>query len=165
MFCRCLSALLWAVVVVGDLSHAPEKAEPWLEVRSPHFIVITNGDEKQARRVAHQFELIRGVFKLIYPQARVDPGEPLIILVAKDEKTLKTVLPAYWEKKGQVRRDGFFVRGPEKNYVALRLDAEGEDPYHVVYHEYVHLLASLNHRGLPVWLSEGLAEFFASAKI
>jgi tetratricopeptide (TPR) repeat protein len=60
---------------------------------------------------------------------------------------------------------GIFVHGQEKNYVALRLDARGENPYHVVYHEYVHLLTSLNLRWLPVWLDEGMAEFFATAEI
>jgi len=144
---------------------AADKPQTWLQLRSPHFILVTNGNEKQARRVAQQFELIRGVFKKLYPRARVDPGEPVIILAAKDENTLKALLPASWEKKGQAHPAGIFVHGQEKNYVALRLDAQGDNPYHVVYHEYVHLLTSLNFRWLPVWLDEGMAEFFATAEI
>jgi len=152
-------------LIAGRVLRAAENPQRWLELRSPHFIVITNGNEKQTRRVAQQFELIRGVFKLVYPKARLDPGEPVIILAGKDEKTLRALLPRYWEKKGQARPGGVFVHGQEKNYVALRLDAPEANPYHVIYHEYVHLLTSLNFRWLPVWVSEGLAEFFASAEI
>jgi tetratricopeptide (TPR) repeat protein len=161
---RFIPLSLLFLVAVGVL-RAAGNPEKWLEVRSPHFIVIANGNEKQARRVAQQFELIRGVFKLVYPNARLDPGEPVIILAGKDEKTLRALLPGYWEKKGQARPGGVFVHGQEKNYVALRLDAPEANPYHVIYHEYVHLLASLNFRWLPVWVSEGLAEFFASVEI
>jgi tetratricopeptide (TPR) repeat protein len=160
------SVSLIALTFVTSLAaFATKKPQTWLELRSPHFILITNGDEKQARHVAQQFELIRGIFKKVYPRARVDPGEPVIILAAKDESSLKVLLPAFWEKKGQAHPDGIFVHGQEKNYVALRLDAQGDNPYHVVYHEYVHLLTNLNLRWLPVWLSEGMAEFFASAEI
>ena len=42
---------------------AAEKTETWLEVRTPHFTVVTNGSEKQARRVANQFEQIRAAFQ------------------------------------------------------------------------------------------------------
>jgi tetratricopeptide (TPR) repeat protein len=157
----CLALFL----LTGLTALAAPRSQTWLEVRSPHFILITNGNEKQARRVAQQFELIRGVFKTLYPRARVDSGEPVIILAAKDENTLKALLPAFWENEGQAHPAGVFVHGQEKNYVALRLDAQGENPYHVVYHEYVHLLTSLNLRWLPVWLDEGMAEFFATAQI
>ena len=153
------------LLLTGLPSLAATKPQTWLALRSPHFTLITNGNEKQARRVAQQFELIRGVFKMVYPKSRVDPGEPVIILAVNDERALKALLPGYWEKKGQAHPDGIFVRGQEKNYVALRLDAESDNLYHVVYHEYVHLLTSLNFRWLPVWLDEGMAEFFATAEI
>jgi tetratricopeptide (TPR) repeat protein len=57
-----------------------------------------------------------------------------------------------------------FLRGPEKNYVLLRLDAEGEHPYATVYHEYTHLLLS-KAEWMPLWLNEGLAEFYQNTDI
>jgi hypothetical protein len=59
---------------------------------------------------------------------------------------------------------GLFLRGPEKNYVLLRLDAEGEHPYAVVYHEYTHLLLS-KADWMPLWMNEGLAEFYQNTDI
>ncbi|HEV8384181.1 MAG TPA: DUF1570 domain-containing protein, partial [Candidatus Acidoferrales bacterium] len=155
-----------ALLLFGGLvSPAAEKDERWLEVRSPHFAVISNADEKLARRAAAQFEQFRDVFRAAMPGLRVDSGTPLVILAVKDEKSLKAVLPELWLRKGGIRPAGFFLRGLGKDYVALRLDAVGENPFHVIYHEYTHDLMNLNYGIVPQWLSEGLAEFFAHALI
>lgn len=144
---------------------AADKTDTWVEVRSPHFTVVSNGGEKLARRVVEQFEQIRAAFQTTLNKIRVDPGQRIIILAAKNENTLKALLPEFWEAKGRRHPAGMFVPGEEKNYVALRLDAEGDNPYQILYHEYVHLLLRLNFRSLPVWLNEGYAEFFGNTRI
>jgi tetratricopeptide (TPR) repeat protein len=60
---------------------------------------------------------------------------------------------------------GIFQAGPEKNFVVLRIDLPGDQGYHVIYHEYVHMLVRINLGRLPLWLSEGMAEFFGQATI
>jgi TonB family protein len=47
----------------------------------------------------------------------------------------------------------------------MRLDAPGEHPYAVVYHEYTHLLNRNATAWLPLWLNEGLAEFYQTTEI
>lgn len=165
MFARLILLLLASFSVYPALLLAAERPRQWLEARTPHFRVITNGSETQARRVARQFELVRAVYKTLNSKARVDPGAPVVILAAKNESTMRTLLPAFWEKKGQVHPAGIFAGDNTKHYVALRLDVRWESSYHVVYHEYIHLLMNLNLRWLPVWLDEGLAEFFANADL
>src|SRR5271163_1662856 len=161
---------LLAIVVVCALAgwrggNADDTKEVWVEVRSPHFVVASNAGERQARHVAEQFEEIRGVFQSGFSKLRVDPGKPIVILAAKNENTLKVLLPAYWEQKGSVHPAGIYVPGEEKHYVALRLDTESENPYHILYHEYTHALLHLNFTGLPAWLDEGLAEFYGNTVI
>jgi tetratricopeptide (TPR) repeat protein len=148
------------------LSAAPAAAaETWVAARSPHFAVVTNGGERQARRVAHQFEQIRALFQAGF-KVRLDPGRPFVILAVKDEASMRELAPWYWERRGGVRPAGLFARGSDKHYVLMRLDLDDtEQPYHVLYHEYVHLVTSLNYCRLPLWLSEGLAEFYATAEI
>ena len=153
------------LLLAGVACPAADKADRWIEVRSPHFTVMSNASEKQARHSAAQFEQFRAVFRAAMPNARTDSGTPLVILAARDEKTLKELLPEFWEKKGRARPAGCFVRGLGKNFVALRLDAPGDLPYHVIYHEYTHNLLILNYGAVPLWLSEGMAEFFAHAQI
>jgi Tfp pilus assembly protein PilF len=45
------------------------------------------------------------------------------------------------------------------------MDTQGGNPYYVVYHEYIHAILDLNFRGLPIWLEEGIAEFFSNSTI
>src|SRR5215469_17604263 len=44
------------------------------------------------------------------------------------------------------------------------LDAIAPDAYHVIYHEYVHMVLQNNFRWLPLWLNEGLAEFYGNTR-
>ena len=139
--------------------------EAWVEVRSPHFTVISNAGEKEARRTADQFEQFREVFHASFPSLRLDLGRPLIIFAVKNEDSLKALLPAYWETKGHAHPSGIYASGEERDFVAQRTNIEGDNPYEVVYHEYSHSILSLNFRDLPVWLGEGLAEYFGNSRI
>jgi hypothetical protein len=70
-----------------------DKAENWLEVRSEHFVVASNANEKQARRVADQFERMRLVFHAQFPKLQIDPPAPIIVLAVKDEKDFRALEP------------------------------------------------------------------------
>jgi len=144
-----------------------EKREKWLELDSPHFVVFSNAGEKQAGRAADQLEAIRAVFHRALPRLNVDPSMPIVVLAAKDEKTFRVFEPEAWLAKGHLKIAGMFMRSPEKNQVLLRLDTEGLHPYETVYHEYTHLLIEQNVGTLevPLWLNEGLAEFYGNSEI
>src|SRR5215470_16256199 len=102
----------------------------WVEVRSPHFTVASNAGEKEARRIADQFEQIRVLFHAALPNLRVDPAQPVVILAAKNEATMKALLPEDWEVKGHVHPAGLYQPGEAKHYVVLRVDSEGSNPFH-----------------------------------
>jgi len=151
--------------LLAAVAPARDKAENWIEVRSPHFTVITNSNEKQGRRVADQFERMRSVFHAAFPKLEIDPGSPIVVLAIKDEKDFKALEPQAYLAKGSLKLGGLFLRAPDKNYVLMRLDAEGDHPYAVVYHEYTHLLLTKSADWLPLWLNEGLAEFYQNTEI
>jgi hypothetical protein len=147
------------------LSSARDEAENWIEVRSQHFSVVTNANEKQGRHVADQFERMRSVFHVQFPKLQIDPPAPIIVLAVEDEKDFRALEPEAYLAKGQLKLAGYFLRAPDKNYILLRLDAEGDHPYATVYHEYTHLLLAKAAEWLPLWLNEGLAEFYQNTEI
>src|SRR6266852_4497379 len=161
----CFLFLALTSLLAGCIATGADKPETWIEVHTPHFTVVSNGNEKQARRVADHFEQIRAVMHLALPKLRVDPGQAIVILAVRNENSLKALLPGYWEVKGHLHPAGVFVAGQEKHYVALRTDTEEENPYHVIYHEYIHAILNLNFRNLPLWLEEGMAEFYGDTSI
>lgn len=148
--------------VATSSAHAKDT---WVEIRSPHFLVVSNAGEGAGRKIADQFEQFREVFQSAFPKMRVDLGKPLIIFALKNEDSMKQLIPEYWEVKGHVHPDGLYVPGEDTHSVVLRTDVQSENPYQVMYHEYTHALMNLNFAGLPVWLGEGLAEFFGNSTL
>jgi Tfp pilus assembly protein PilF len=156
---------LLVLLLLGARPAAAVSKDVWIEVRSPNFTVISNAGEKEARKIADQFEQFRGVFHTSFPALRVDLGKPLTIFAVKNEDSLKLLLPGYWEVKGRVHPAGIYAPGEEQHFVAVRTNIESNNPYQVVYHEYTHAIMNLNFRGLPIWLGEGMAEFFGNSTI
>ena len=162
---RALIRPAWALGACLVLAAAPTPASggPWVDVRSPHLIVVSDAGAGEARRIAVRFEKIRAALKALWPWARVDPPVPLTILATRDEQGLKVLLPGYWEVKGRAQPAGVFMLGLARPWIALRADlaepSPGSDnPYSLIQHEYVHLVVRLNFERVPPWLNEGVAE-------
>ncbi|HUI43218.1 MAG TPA: tetratricopeptide repeat protein [Terriglobia bacterium] len=160
-----MRSLLIAALLGAVAAPARDKPESWVEVRSPHFVVVSNAGQKQARRAAYQFERMRAVFGAAFPHVQVDPATPIIVLALKDQKSFETLEPPEWLAKGQMNRTGMFQSGADKNYILMRLDAGGAHPYSVIYHEYTHVLSAGSAEWMPLWLNEGLAEFYQNTEI
>jgi tetratricopeptide (TPR) repeat protein len=154
-----ITGLLLCLLALG-LSPA-RAADNWVKVRSPHFTVLSNGSEKQARDIAAGFEQIHAVFAQALPGLRTDSGAETIVIAPKDERTFVQLVP--WQKKQSGHIAGEFHKGWEKDFVIVRLDVP-EETRNTVYHEYIHKLLHLNFTRMPVWLDEGLAEFFGNTQ-
>lgn len=142
---------------------APVRASSpaWVEVRSAHFTVVTDAGAGEGRRTLDQFERMRLVFQTLFPKANVDPVAPIVVMAVKNRKEFQPMEPEAYLAKGQLSLAGYFLRAADKNYVLLRLDAEDEQhPYATIYHEYTHLQIGDAIEWMPLWLNEGLAEFF-----
>ena len=139
--------------------------DSWVEVQDPHFTVASNADEKDARRIAKQFEEIRAVFQTDFPGSHVDMAKPLLIIAVKNEDSLKVLLPDYWSEKGRMHPAGQFVEGPDESFSVLRTDLAGgsvENPYFEVYEQYAFAIEHVNFSPLPFWFGYGMAEFYAN---
>src|SRR3569832_1623139 len=110
------------LVLIASIGIASDKPETRLEVRSPHFVVVTNTNDKQARGVAGQFERMRSVFHTAFPKLAIDSFAPITVIAVKDEKYFKALEPEAYLAKGSLKLGGLFLRGSEKNYVLARVD-------------------------------------------
>lgn len=157
-----LRRIAWASFLL--LAAPTADSDEWVGARSAHFTVISDDGHKTARKVALEFERFRALFQSVL-RVRVDPGIPIVVFALDGEDSMRAHLPWYWEQKGRAKPAGVFFSRPDKVFVVLRADLPGPQRNDVIYHEYVHLLTSLNFRWLPLWLNEGLAEFYATADI
>jgi tetratricopeptide (TPR) repeat protein len=164
---RQLTAIVLAFLGVAILLAAPlpgAKHETWFEARSPNFIVVSNAGEKQARKTAVRFEQIRAVFRRELVLASKHESPVITIMAVKDEDSVKALLPEYWVK-GHAHPAGMFLDNMNQYFAVIQLDAPGSNPYNTIYHEYFHSLTAPYYPNLPVWVSEGLAEFYGNTRI
>ena len=152
----------WLLLAITGVfcAHWAAGEDTWTEVRSPHFRVVTNGSGKDGRRVANEFEQMRHVFALRFGEDQLESGAPLTIVATRDEATFSQLDPVMW-KSSHGGIAGVFYRRWEKQFAIIRLDTWGDDNQIVIFHEYTHSVLHANAHWLPVWLDEGMAEFYA----
>jgi tetratricopeptide (TPR) repeat protein len=139
-----------------------EKIEPWVEIRTPHFIVASDGGEKTARRIADQFETLVRVFQATMPNARVSTGIPVRILAARDGKSFARMAPEFPFDKNHEQPPGIMFSGSEKMYIGIRANASGHFPYLEIFQNYAREILRLSYRKLPPWLEEGYSTVYGS---
>lgn len=149
---------LWLLIWFCAIS-APAQSQ-WLEVRSPHFRVLTDGGERRARETALDFEQMRSVLAQVLPENTLDDSRPLLVVTLKNEKELSGFAPLY--KGRPVTSAGLCQTGPDGNVILIDLLAANR--WQTVAHEYGHVLLS-RFRDPPAWFSEGFAGYYSSIRI
>jgi TonB family protein len=140
-------------------------ADTWLEVRTPSFLVVSNCPEGDARRVAMQFEQMRSVFHAVFPEADLNTATPIVVMAVADKQSLRALEPDEYLGTGKTNIAGLFLPAPEKTYVLVWVNASITHPYAPIYHEYAHFATSRTGEWTPLWLTEGLAEFYENTEI
>ena len=139
-----------------------EKIEPWVEIRTAHFIVASDGGEKTARRFAGEFESLLRAIQATMPNSRVSTGIPVRILAARNGQSFAGMAPEFPYDKRHDREQpaGMFVSGPEKTYVGIRANASGHFAYEEIFQNYARSILKLSYRNLPPWLEEGYSTVY-----
>ncbi len=146
-------------------------ADRWIEVKSPNLTVVSNASEGRARDTAWELEQARAAFAKLWPWATLAKGRPTVVVVARDESTMKRWLPAYWETKGVIRPASYSLWGRDRQYLLLRLDtgstsSQEVTEYYTLYRSYVSTLLSASlERPLPTWLQVGLAAVYGNTSV
>ncbi|HWE86718.1 MAG TPA: tetratricopeptide repeat protein [Terracidiphilus sp.] len=159
--------LFFAAALLLLLLPSPSRASApqWLQISSPHFTLYTDGGEKKGRHLLDQFERMRWVFRTLFPNVN-DPVSPVIVIATRDKQGFQALEPAAYLAKGQIVLGGLFLKTQDQNYVLVRLDVENEEhPFAIVYHEYTHFEFSASIGWMPLWLNEGMAQFFENSEI
>lgn len=164
IFVACIAFISAALVVGSPAAAAPDRLPgKWVEVRTPYFTVVSNARPREARRTAEHFEQIRQLFARSLPRAADHP--PLEVFAARGERTMKRLLPGWWESGKTARPAGAFRRNATAQMIALRADYLGSEEFGLIYHEYFHFLARSARLPMPLWINEGLAGFWGGSRL
>jgi tetratricopeptide (TPR) repeat protein len=142
------------ILLIGIAAPVSAK-DNWTSVRSKNFFLIGNASEKEIRQVATRLEQFRDVFSRLLRKAKFDSPVPTTVVVFKNDSSYKPFKMGY--------AIGYFQSGPDVNYITLTIEQHGDQsPYHVIFHEYVHLLLNNTLGNVPLWFNEGLAEYYST---
>jgi tetratricopeptide (TPR) repeat protein len=140
-------------------AHALPRQEPWIEVRTANFTLFSNAGEPQARRVGADLERLRDALAQLSPGLVLNSPVPTYVFVFKNAAALQPYLRTF---NGQpLSSAGYFLSTQWANYVAVNGDRRGDEKG-IVYHEYLHYVLRNNYASLPLWLHEGLAEYYST---
>ena len=163
-FTVALAIVLYSLAVLPAGLSAPAK-DTWLSVRSNNFFLVGNASEKEIRQVATRLEQFREVFSRLFPRMKFTSPIPTTVVVFKSDGSYKPFKPVADGKTVSV--SGYFQSGRDVNYITLTTEKREENPYAVIFHEYVHLLLnnSYGRTSIPAWFNEGLAEYYSTFDI
>lgn len=137
---RILAALLFCSTL-----HAAN----WIALRTPGFELYTDASEKSARAALNRLANIRRLL----PDSNVEPV-PLRVVLFASARDYRSIAPLD-------SSSGFYQSGPERDYIVMTSDAQLP---RVVVHEYVHFALNVRGTRRPMWIEEGLAEFYSNAQ-
>jgi tetratricopeptide (TPR) repeat protein len=151
-------ALLALLAPVAHASAAGTvAAHAWSSVRTAHVEVVTDATSPVAMRIALRLESLREALALLLPPLVVD-ASPVQVIVFRDESLARAYAPTWRGLQDEVA--GFSHAGPDRRRVLI-VDDQGRMPS-VAQHEYVHSLLDVAWSDSPLWLNEGLAEYFST---
>jgi tetratricopeptide (TPR) repeat protein len=131
----------------------------WTMVRSESMTVMGDQSANALRDVALELEQFRAVLGRLSSNGQPAPTAPTMVYVFGTRKAFEPFLP---QRNGKTAAlGGYFQRNVDTNTIAFSTEGFADDAA-VVFHEYSHLLVGTAVRSIPVWLNEGLAEYYST---
>ena len=138
----------------------PDPKEKWIRVRSPTFLIYSNTSRRKTTEIGLGFERFRAVFLRLKPGARQRSDLPTSIFIFKNQESYQPYMSSPPQRDRALV--GQFQPGRFGDLVAVNAYPRQGEALPVVYHEYVHSLVAQNIPQAPLWLNEGLAEYFST---
>lgn len=137
----------------------PGDADRWIRVEAGRVTVITNSRPERALAILEQLDAVERVLLLLAPRDRAVVW-PLLRVYAFDEpEHFAPYRPSYEGQPADVV--GWFVSTLDGGFLAI--DAtEAAGRIAALHHELVHAWLAANHPRAPLWIHEGVAEYFGS---
>ena len=141
----------------------PGAEQRWIRAVSPNFTVISSASEARTREIAEMLETIADALRHVHPRFDARFTDTTVFVFAKRRDS-----QPYFELLMSQKRTaatGAFVAQPDGS-AAIIVDAGrplATDK--TVKHELMHNILAASGAELPLWLEEGIAEYFSTTEI
>ncbi|MFZ5785630.1 MAG: tetratricopeptide repeat protein [Acidobacteriota bacterium] len=145
-------------------SPLPRDSANWTRVDSDNFMVLTDAGGREATAAALELERMRAAV-LGLTHLKTQGGQRLPVLLFASARSFEPLRDVFVPFQDNERVGGFFIPSRDGGIImAVHDDSPGNRSQRrrVLYHELTHYFLSQTFSSLPLWLNEGLAEFYST---
>ncbi|HET7704641.1 MAG TPA: tetratricopeptide repeat protein [Thermoanaerobaculia bacterium] len=139
----------------------PHPGQSWIRVTSPNFTVISSAGAARTREVAQTLETVAGGLRRVHPRFDARFADTTVFVFAR-RGDCQPIFDLLLNQKG-VNAPGAFVVQPDGG-AAIVIDA-GRNAGRTIRHELMHNILATSGTRLPLWLEEGIAEYFSTTVV
>jgi Tfp pilus assembly protein PilF len=137
-------------------------AAPWHRVTTPHFLLVGDVPARTLRGLAVDLEALESLLGALNPDQSVLSPRAQVIVFANQATFARYAPLVAGDRPAPV--SGFFLSHPHGDFVVVSAAAE-PDVHRVLYHEVLHRFVRHHLPEAPLWLNEGLAEFYSTLEV
>lgn len=153
-----LALLLSLPALAARPLEPPRANEKWFTLRADEFHFVSNVSPAKTLDVARDFLRMRAALGQL-TRLNVRSAQPTTVFIFPNERTFGGYRDAVLQRKSD-SIVGVFAHAETGNFILLRSDVEEID--RTVYHELTHNFVQNTSAGIPLWINEGIAEFYST---
>jgi tetratricopeptide (TPR) repeat protein len=142
----------------------PAADEKWLLARSKHFVFISSADEKRTRAVAAELETLASALTQVDSTFSAPTATPMRVILFSRRGESRPYFDMLLNRR-DANVSGVFVSQREGGSMLISQNYSWEGGDRAPLHELVHYLMQSGDAHAPLWLEEGIAEYFSNAAI
>lgn len=153
-----LLALGAPLLALSGCVHGFPQRTPWIEVRTPNFVLLSPMRMAEAAELASDLESFRSVVEIVTGRKIPPSPVPVRVYAFDSERTYRP-----FSLHGAA---GYFASSMRASTIVVSdWRWQGFEARDVLQHEYVHfLLRNRGHHAYPPWYDEGMAEFLSTVQ-
>ena len=141
-------------VLIG-LNATAGLAQEWLGARSQHYRILGTADDDDLLEVGVRLELFYTAVNGFFRGQDFRRPAPTTVIVLDDDDDV--------EELGLTpEADGYFLAGRNENFIILSPESRSRKPFEPIMRDFFLAIADDNLAEVPVWVREGLAEFYST---
>jgi len=153
-------SLLLAIWLAATPFEMPDTEQPWARIVTPHFDIISSSGDRRTRDLARDLETLAAALADIRPATTPTPHTRVFVFARRREVQPYFDLLLHRDKADV---SGAFVA--QTNSATMFIDDSRRISDRTPYHELVHYLMGNSSQRAPLWVEEGLAEYYSSAEV
>ncbi|HET7704525.1 MAG TPA: DUF1570 domain-containing protein, partial [Thermoanaerobaculia bacterium] len=141
----------------------PQPGQKWIRAESGNFTIVSSAGERETREVAASLEQLAGALRRVHPRFEAKAAETKIFLFAR-RRDSQPYFDLLLSRQRAHLSGAYVVHGNRTGTMFI----DSEHSFwrdRTVFHELMHNILSASGSRLPLWLEEGIAEYFSSAEI